>query len=104
MDFSAVVSKLKHFLDEGVGAPAGPASCGGGRGQLKEVVYGRVCRTRGEEAPVALSSDLERKSVFLFGPDCVESILAEGSASGMLHSIGYDRDYFHHTVSHKSLT
>ena len=99
MDFSAVVCKTRQLLsgdDGGVGDGAeGPA-----RDQLepKEAIYGRVCTTVGEEPPTWLSSDAQRKSVFLFGPDAVKSILLQRSAYDILCSIGRDKDYLHYTV------
>ena len=104
MDFSAVVSRAKQLL-----APSGTSKDSidsdgdlggvGGRGKLTEVIYGRVCTTRGEEPPLLLSSDAERKGVFLFGPEAVESIIVRQSAYGILCSIGRDKDYLYHTVS-----
>lgn len=105
MDFSAVVSKARQLLTHN----ASRSSLGGeqvqlteprGRGgvSVREVIYGRVCTTKGEEPPTMLSSDGDRKSVFLFGPDAVESIIVKQSAYGILCSIGRDKDYLHHTV------
>lgn len=92
MDFSAVVLRAKQLL-----------SGTGGTSQSQELelgveVYGRVCTTVGTEPPARLSSDLQRKSVFLFGPDAVQSILLQSSAYDILCSIGRDKDYLHYTV------
>lgn len=66
--------------------------------ELGEEIYGRVCSSVGEDPLVKLSSDPQRKCVFLFGPDAVRSILLQHSAYAILCSIGRDKDYLHYTV------
>ena len=102
MDFSSVVRRTRHLL-AGRSSPSKdePDGMSGEEVlELKEEVYGRVCTTAAGSAdpPVRLSSDAERKSVFLFGPDAVKSILLQQSAADILCSIGRDRDYLHYTV------
>lgn len=107
MDFSAVVQKTKRLLagtsslddeeegHQGPGATSSSSSC-----ELVDHVYGRVCTTvEGSGGPKRLSSDSERKSVFLFGPDAVKSILLQHTVADILCSIGYDKDYLHYTVN-----
>lgn len=100
MDFSAVVQKAKRLLagtddgEEGHQGPDASSSC-----ELVDHVYGRVCTTvEGREGPKKLSSDSERKSVFLFGPDAVKSVLLKQTAADILCSIGRDKDYLHYTM------
>lgn len=109
MDFSAVVEMARQLLSAreqpgggGTGVSGDPK---GGQiatlptRKVGDAIYGRVCTTRGGEPPVTLSSDLKRKSVFLFGPDAVESIIVRQSGYGILCSIGRDKNYLYHTVS-----
>lgn len=101
MDFSAVVHKARQLLDlaaAGGSTEAELARPAGEQLELREEVYGRVCTTVGKGPPIRLSSDAERKSVFLFGPDAVKSILLQYSAYDILCSIGRDKDYLHYTV------
>ena len=73
------------------------ATCSDGSGG-RDVIYGRVCTTAKDEPPPMLSSDTSRKSVFLFGPDAVETIILKQAAYNILCSIGRDRDYLYHMV------
>ena len=92
MDFDAIVGRVRQLLGGttvGTDEPHGPGV------DLLVEIYGRVCNT---VATARLSSDPDRKSVFLFGPDAVRSILLQHSAYGILCSIGRDKDYLHYTV------
>lgn len=93
MDFSAVVLRTRQLLAGTDGRGSTTPSL-----EPREEVYGRVCTSVGKEPPTRLSSDVERKSVFLFGPDAVRSILLKHSAHDILCSIGRDKDYLHYTV------
>ena len=97
MDFAAVIHKIEQLLvqdavretrDNGVTSPA----------ELRGEIYGRVCTKMGDAPPTMLSSDAERKSVFMFGPDAVKSLIDKQSAYDILCSIGRDKDYLHYTV------
>ena len=103
MNFSAVVEKARQLVTRG-GLDKGqdtfreaPDSSGGSEGP-GDVIYGRVCTTVGGESPLMLSSDPNRKSVFLFGPDAVEAIVVKQAAYNILCSIGRDKDYLYHMV------
>jgi len=96
MDFSAVVRRTGQLLAGGAEVEGGQLSTG--ELELVDQVYGRVCTTLGKEPPDRLSSDAQRKSVFLFGPDAVRSILLSHTAYDILCSIGRDKDYLHYTV------
>ena len=61
-------------------------------------IYGRVCTTSDINRPVLLSSDLERKTVFVFGPDAIQSVLLKLPIHEVLYSLGYDKQYLYDKV------
>lgn len=63
-----------------------------------DVIYGRVCTTGDGSLPALLSSDSERKSIFVFGPDAIQSVLLKLPVSEVLYSLGWDKQYLHHKV------
>ncbi len=93
MNFAAVVRKARQQLalveSEQLPNPD-PIPVGG------DLIYGRVCTTLGTDPPLNLSSDSERKSVFVFGPDAVEELILKKSTYDILCSIGRDQDYLYH--------
>ena len=94
MDFNAVVQKTRQILAGGSDAVDSP----GEELELGEEIYGRVCNKVGQDPPIRLSSDPQRKSVFVFGSDALQSILQQHSGYGILCSIGRDKEYLHYTV------
>nr|XP_054766207.1 uncharacterized protein LOC129273196 [Lytechinus pictus] len=61
-------------------------------------VYGRICTTRGADAPPVNLSDVPgRKTVFLFGPDTVHGALVEHihDPYAMLLKLGFLPEYIH---------
>lgn len=90
MDFPAVLQKARQLLEHCQPCTHLEAVTG------KDSIYGRVLNTTEMRAPKMLSSDAERKSVFVFGPDAVESILLKQSAYDILCSIGHNKEYLYH--------
>lgn len=104
MDFSAVVQKARQILAQGVSSSSDKKSqdqeqTDDAPGAMRDLVYGRVCTTVGKDPPEMLSSDKQRRTVFIFGPDAVESIIISQSSYDILCSIGRDKQYLFHTAS-----
>ena len=65
-----------------------------------DAMYGRLCTSNDGRPPVFLSTDSERKSVFIFGQDTIQSVLLKVPTQELLFSLGYDQQYIHHKVHH----
>ena len=84
MDFHGVVSIVKDFYtnrekQEGR-IPVG-----------EDVIYGRVCGTDGNP-PEWLSSDRDKRTVFLFGPDAIRYVTTVPPLE-LLYKLGADKQY-----------
>ncbi len=66
--------------------------------QGEDVIYGRICGTSDGRPPEFLSSDPDKKTVFLFGQDTVPIIL-KSHGPDLLYELGADKLYLYHQVS-----
>jgi len=90
MDFHGVVSIVKDFYINSENQE-GKCPLGG------DVIYGRICGTNGG-FPEWLSSDREKRTVFLFGPDAIKYVMTL-PAPELLYKLGADKQYLHHQAS-----
>lgn len=101
MDFTVVSQRVKELFGVGEGLTAtGDVSQQHPLSLMKrgDEIYGRVCTVVGKDAPLNLSSDTTRKSVFVFGWDAIERLILKDSTYDILCSLGRDKEYLHHMV------
>ena len=96
MDFNTVV-ELSRELHEKC-TPVSELSCG----ELEDVsdaVYGRICSSSSRECPpTRLTNDPDRKTVFVFGPDAIKSVILRMESYRAITSLGFTKDYIKHEV------
>lgn len=94
MDFGAVVECARALHEEGR-----PGAADDGYDiQLSEEVYGRICSSTDSAPPESLAVQPSRKTVFVFGPDSVVSIILRQNAYDALRSLGFDHEYIYNDV------
>ena len=102
MEFGAVVEKARqlHSKDNKRRAIISPAPTASEKkgGCCPDEVYGRICNTEGCSPPTVLSDTPGRKTVFVFGPDSIESIILKQDTYKCLQSLGFDQEYIYHEV------
>lgn len=91
-DFSWVVRSARQLYLEG------NQTCNGAKIQLSEPVYGRICSSRKAEPPIKLTTNLSRKTAFIFGSDAIASIVLQNNAYDTLRRLGFTPDYLHYDV------
>lgn len=89
-DFSWVVRSARQLYLEG------NQTCNGAKIQLSEPVYGRICSSRKAEPPIKLTTNLSRKTAFIFGSDAIASIVLQNNAYDTLRRLGFTPDYLHY--------
>ena len=94
MDFVAVVARTRALHQDG--KPVTDGSCDDP--ELTEEVYGRICSSKDSNPPDTLAIAPSRKSVFVFGPDSISSIILKQSAYDALRSLGFDHHYIYNDV------
>ena len=92
MDFPAVVQTVKELHLEAKPPRDGIINLEGG-------VYGRIFSSQGPAPPKILAFTPGRKTVFVFGPDAVSSVLLKQATYEALLSLGFDRPYIYNEVS-----
>ena len=102
MEFEAVVEKAKklHSKDNKRRAIISPTPTASEKkeGCGFDAVYGRICNTEGCSPPTVLSDTPGRKTVFVFGPDSIDSIILKQNTYECLQSLGFDQEYIYHEV------
>ena len=88
MDFGEVVQRARELHVEGK-----PSRENADDIRLTEEVYGRICTSPDSGPPKNLATSAGRKTVFLFGPDAVSSIILKQNAYDACLSLGFDRAY-----------
>ena len=63
-----------------------------------EEVYGRVCNSINSSPPLKLATSQDRKTVFIFGPDSINSIILRHNTYDTLLRLGFDKQYIYHEV------
>ena len=94
MDFQTVVELARALHVEGRPVPEGKEQTQ----LLEEAVYGRICSSADSNPPDSLASSPSRKTVFVFGPDSVVSIILRQNGYQALRSLGFDHDYIYNDV------
>lgn len=104
MDFPAVVERARRLHSEGVHDARWSADvCDGSGSSGVDGIFGRICNTADPSPPRLLSSSPGRRTVFVFGPDSINSIILQQNAYNCLCSLGFDHEYIYHEVGGCSL-
>ena len=67
--------------------------------ELVDEVYGRLCTSETDRPPEKLTTTRGRRTVFIFGPDAITSIILKMDAYDAILELGFTRAYVYHEVS-----